>query len=79
MIHMRFPVPPTQRISTRIQGATCSFCHESERDDQFWTGRIINIQHRRRTICESCIEYANEMAACAALARVPAKAKRVRA
>ena len=75
MTYMRFPPPPSQRISPRLAGLSCSFCHETERDDQFWTGRIMSIQHKRRTICEACVEYADEMAACARLARHAAKAK----
>lgn len=76
MIFMRFPPPPSQRVSARLPGMACSFCHESERDDEFWTGRIMNIPHKRRTICEASIEHAAEMALCARLARFPAKAKR---
>lgn len=76
MTFWRFPPPPTQRVSTRIPLASCGFCMDHERADQFWTGRIINVQHRRRAICEACIEHADEMAACAELARRPAKAKR---
>lgn len=77
MVHLRFPPPPTQRVSTRLPGAYCSFCGSDEdQNGPFWTGRIINIQHKRRTICEQCIETADEMAACARLARRPAKAVR---
>lgn len=75
MAFWRFPPPPTQRASTRLAGASCGFCLEAERADEFWTGRIIGVQHKRRAICEACIEYADEMAACARLARQPAKAK----
>lgn len=71
----RFPQPPTQRVATRLAGANCGFCLEAERTDEFWTGRIVSVPHRRRAICESCVEYADEMAACARLARIPAKAK----
>jgi hypothetical protein len=71
----RFPPPPTQRVATRLAGANCGFCLEAERTDQFWTGRIVSVPHSRRAICEACIEYADEMAACARLARIPAKAK----
>lgn len=76
MSFWRFPPPPTQRISARLPGMVCSFCGSDEdQASQFWTGRIISIQHKRRTICESCIEYADEMAECARLARQPAKPK----
>lgn len=76
MKHWTFPPPPTQRISTRLPGAVCSFCGQDEElVGPYWTGRIVNIQHKRRTICESCIETADEMAACAALARQAKKAR----
>ncbi|MBA3904240.1 MAG: hypothetical protein C0522_11305 [Rhodocyclaceae bacterium] len=76
MSFMRFPPPPSQRISTRIAGAVCSFCGSDEdQASQFWTGRIVRIQHARRTICEACIEHADELAECARLARCAPKAK----
>jgi hypothetical protein len=77
MSFWRFPPPPTQRLSTRLAGAVCSFCGSDEDvSGQFWTGRIIRIQHKRKTICESCVEWADEQAECARLARRPLKAKR---
>lgn len=76
MTFLRFPPPPTQRVATRLSGAVCGFCLEAERADEFWTGRLVTVPHRRRVICEACIEYADEMAACARLARSPAKPKR---
>jgi len=74
MTFWRFPPPPTQRVATRLAGALCGFCLEAERTDEFWTGRVVAVPHARRAICEACIEYADEMAACARLARVPVKA-----
>lgn len=77
MIFLRFPPPPTTRISTRVPGAICDFCGSDEdQNGQFWTGRIIRIQHKRKTICEACVEHADEQAECARLARRPPKAKR---
>lgn len=77
MTFLRFPPPPTLRISTRLPGAICDFCGSDEdQNGQFWTGRIIRIQHKRKTICEACIEYADEQAEAASLARRPRKAKR---
>lgn len=76
MTFMRFPPPPSQRISTRIPGPVCSFCGSDEdHATHFWTGRIVRIQHARRTICEACIEHADELAECARLARSAPKAK----
>lgn len=77
MTFLRFPPPPTLRTSTRLPGTLCDFCGSVEdQESQFWTGRIIRIQHKRKTICEACIEYADEQAECARLARRPHKAKR---
>ncbi|MDU0343175.1 hypothetical protein [Bosea rubneri] len=75
MAFLRFPPPPTLRISTRLPGAI-DFCGcDEDQKTQFWTGRIIRIQHKRKTICEACIEYADEQAEAARLARQPRKAK----
>ena len=77
MSFWRFPPPPTQRVSARLPGAVCSFCGSDEDvASQFWTGRIIRIQHKRKTICESCVEWADEQAECARLARRAPKAER---
>jgi hypothetical protein len=76
MTFMRFPPPPSVRINTRLAAASCGFCMDHERNDEFWTGRIMNVPHQRRAICEACIEHADEMALCARLARSPAKPKR---
>lgn len=74
MTFMRFPPPPSLRVSTRLAGAT--FCGSDEvQESQFWTGRIVRILHKRKTICESCVEYADEQAECARLARRAPKAK----
>lgn len=74
---MRFPPPPTTRVSTRLPGTICDFCGSDEdQAGDFWTGRIIRIQHKRKTICEACIETADEQAAAARLARRPPKATR---
>lgn len=75
MTFLRFPPPASQRVATRLADASCGFCLEAERTDEFWTGRIIAVQHKRRAICEACLEFSDEMAACARLARKPAKAK----
>lgn len=76
MSYLRFPPPPTTRISTRLPGAICDFCGSDEDlNGQFWTGRIIRIQHKRKTICEACVEHADELAAAARLARKAPKAK----
>lgn len=77
MDYMRFPPPTTVRINARLPGAICDFCGSAgeKPDGQFWTGRIIRNQHKRRTICEACIEYADEQAEAARLARQPRKAK----
>lgn len=76
MAFLRFPPPPTLRISTRLTGTLCGFCGcDEDQKTQFWTGRIMRIQHKRKTICEACIEYADEQAEAARLARQPRKAK----
>ncbi|WP_103873896.1 hypothetical protein [Bosea lathyri] len=76
MSFWRFPPPPSQRISARLPGTVCSFCGSDEDvASQFWTGRVISIQHQRKTICEACIEYADELTQCARLARHAPKAK----
>ena len=75
MAFWRFPPPPVARVATRLPGAFCGFCLEAERGAEFWTGRVVSVPHARRAICEACVEYADEIAACARLARIPAKAK----
>jgi ribosome-binding protein aMBF1 (putative translation factor) len=62
--------PVSLRVRTRLPDMRCGFCGSRESDE----GRVISIQHAQRAICEPCIELADEMTACARLARVPAKA-----
>lgn len=77
MSFLRFPPPPTIRINTRLPGAICDFCGSDEDlNGQFWTGRIMRIQHKRKTICEACVEHADEQTEAARLARRAPKAKR---
>lgn len=77
MTFLRFPPPPSVRVSTRLPHAICDFCGSDEdQDGQFWTGRIIRIQHKRKTICEACVEHSDEQAECARLARRAPKAVR---
>ncbi len=74
MIHHRLMPPASLRLRTRLIAVRCGFCGCAEDPDE--TGRIIGIPHHKQAICELCIDYADEQAVAARLARCAPKAKR---
>lgn len=72
--HHELLPPASLRIRTRLPGIRCGFCGCIEDPDA--TGRIIPIPSPKRAICELCIDYADEQAEAARLARRAPKPKR---
>jgi hypothetical protein len=77
MSFTRMLPPASARLRARVADACCGVCWETEKDDR--TGRLISIPHRRKFICETCIDFADDIANCARLARSMPKATRKRA
>ena len=71
--HQLLP-PASLRLRTRLVDTRCGFCGCAEDPDA--TGRIIQIAHPKRAICELCIDYADEQTEAARLGRRAPKAKR---
>ncbi|RDJ20115.1 hypothetical protein DWF00_16520 [Bosea caraganae] len=71
-LHRLMP-PASLKLRTRLADIRCGFCGCREEPDE--TGRILTISHPKAAICELCMDEADLMAACAGLARQPAKAR----
>jgi hypothetical protein len=70
--HRMMP-PASLRLRTRLAHMRCGFCGTRELPDE--SGRVIGIAHFKQAICELCIDEADIMTKCAALARRAPKAK----